>query len=584
MKKRLLGIITAVALLAGMPVNSAYSADEEKNPLREFAKQLGWETDYFTFANFSTLVSNKKTEESYLEYLNTCTNAEIVSDPFDNYYNILKSGRCMGISTLEVLSHNGIIKPSDIQPGSESLTDITLDNNVKDVVAKYHLLQNNTELDLYMKWYLTHYGTEEKVKMLLDTAERSMEEGKYFLMVYDSPGVTSTSERFIHAVAGIGIADGNWTFNDEQYDKCILTYDSNVIKEEFLPQKTIAWGFHENVSVYVNTEKNKLYVPGYDIGTDDGLTFFATDDETLLNYKGSINPSETVNTDLSLLNKIKIEGDGEYSITAKRPDQTSYDVIADSFESYLTKNTKSYYFDGHSVVVENVGGAELDASITDTAHTVNINVDGNVQNIFKDASTIEITGSGENASYSVDIILNEGNYEFSPHYRWKFDGVTDSDISVKQTDKGILLSSGDVINCKVTTYDAIYNEEDSVKDMEGNCHTIEIISPENVMVYFDENDELKYDEVTSRVTSGDVNNDNLVDASDASYVLAEYANLSTGGNGTFTKSQKSAGDVNFDGKIDASDASYILGFYAYLSTGGTETNMREWLRQMIRNN
>lgn len=34
MKKRLLGIITAVALLAGMPVNSAYSADEEKNPLR----------------------------------------------------------------------------------------------------------------------------------------------------------------------------------------------------------------------------------------------------------------------------------------------------------------------------------------------------------------------------------------------------------------------------------------------------------------------------------------------------------------------------------------------------------------------
>lgn len=510
MKKRLLGIITAATLLS-MPVNPVYSADEETSPLKELAKQLGWETDYFTFVNYSTLVSNKKTEKTYLEYLNSCTNAEIVSDPFDNYYGILINGRCMGISVLEILSHNGILKPSDIQPGSEFLTDITLDNEVQDVVAKYHLLQNHTELDLYMKWYLTHYSSEEKVKLLLDTAEKSMEEGKYFLMVYDAPGVTNASQRFIHAVAGIGIADGNWTFNGEQYDKCILTYDSNAIRGEFLPQETIAWGFLEALSIYVNSENGRIYVPGYGLGTDDGLTFFATADETLLNYKGSINSSETINTDLSLLNKIKIEGEGEYSITAKRTDGTSCDVIADSFESNLTKNFNSYYCDGSSVVVKNVGGTDLYASFTDTAHTVNINADGNVQNIFKDASTIEIAGSGENASYSVDVILNEGNYEFSPHYRWIFDGVTDNNISVKQTDKGMLLSSSGGVDCKVTTYDVDYDEENSVKDMESNCCTAEINSSQSIMVYFDEENDLRYYEVSA----GDVNADGDISVADA---------------------------------------------------------------------
>lgn len=176
MKKRLLGILTAAALLAGLPVGSAYAADEETNPLQELAKQLGWETDYFTFLNFSTIFNHNKTDKSYLEYLNSCTNAEIAADPHDYYCGILQSGRCMGISILEILSHNGIIKPSDIQPGSEYLTDITLDDNddVKKILEKYQLLQNHTEFDLYMKWYLTHYSTEEKVKMLIDTAERSM--------------------------------------------------------------------------------------------------------------------------------------------------------------------------------------------------------------------------------------------------------------------------------------------------------------------------------------------------------------------------------------------------------------------------
>ena len=62
-------------------------------------------------------------------------------------------------------------------------------------------------------------------------------------------------------------------------------------------------------------------------------------------------------------------------------------------------------------------------------------------------------------------------------------------------------------------------------------------------------------------------------------VLSEYAELSSGGGGSFTPEQKTAADVNFDGMTDARDASLILSYYAYLSSGGTITDMRVWLTQ-----
>lgn len=77
---------------------------------------------------------------------------------------------------------------------------------------------------------------------------------------------------------------------------------------------------------------------------------------------------------------------------------------------------------------------------------------------------------------------------------------------------------------------------------------------------------------------GDINYDGKIDASDASIVLIEYANLSTGRGGTFTDEQKAVADVNFDNKIDASDSSVILAFYAYLSTGGEITDLKIWFK------
>ena len=65
---------------------------------------------------------------------------------------------------------------------------------------------------------------------------------------------------------------------------------------------------------------------------------------------------------------------------------------------------------------------------------------------------------------------------------------------------------------------------------------------------------------------GDINNDNAVNAVDASKVLSYYAMTSTNKEGGFTDAQKKAADVNGDGYVNSVDASNILACYAYNST------------------
>ncbi|MBE6850258.1 MAG: hypothetical protein E7504_00740 [Ruminococcus sp.] len=70
---------------------------------------------------------------------------------------------------------------------------------------------------------------------------------------------------------------------------------------------------------------------------------------------------------------------------------------------------------------------------------------------------------------------------------------------------------------------------------------------------------------------GDVNGDTMINAVDASIILTEAANLSTGGGSKLTAEQMSCADVNGDKAFNATDAAFILQYAAYAATGGTGT-------------
>ncbi len=76
---------------------------------------------------------------------------------------------------------------------------------------------------------------------------------------------------------------------------------------------------------------------------------------------------------------------------------------------------------------------------------------------------------------------------------------------------------------------------------------------------------------TTTFTLGDVDENNIIDAIGASYILSEYAKKATSQASGFTESQELAADVNGDSVVDAVDASFILSYYAYTAVGGTDS-------------
>ena len=85
--------------------------------------------------------------------------------------------------------------------------------------------------------------------------------------------------------------------------------------------------------------------------------------------------------------------------------------------------------------------------------------------------------------------------------------------------------------------------------------------------------------VESKPSLGDYNGDGAVNAVDASYILAAYADNSTNRTEA-TKDQLALGDINKDGKMNAVDASYVLSYYAYISTN-PKISLEEYLKNNL---
>lgn len=82
---------------------------------------------------------------------------------------------------------------------------------------------------------------------------------------------------------------------------------------------------------------------------------------------------------------------------------------------------------------------------------------------------------------------------------------------------------------------------------------------------------------SGQIPLGNVNNDDKIDASDASLILSEYSAVATGNISVLSEEQRVAADINSDGIVDSNDASIILAYYAYSSTGGFKS-ISQWLK------
>lgn len=575
--KKILSVLTSFTLCTSISPLYSYADDVNITDLNSIASSLGADTDYMSIADYHHNYDDiSALMDKYTDYFWNCSVLEASYYPNGVFSKIIQSGSSIGISALEVLSHNKVIKPSDIQPGANTLNEISYNDDVDRIITSYQFLQGYTEFNNYTNFMKTNLSYDEQINQLIETAENNMKNNRYFFIS------VSDSEKFSHAVCGIGIADGVWEWNGEEYDKCILTLDSNEN----------ATGFNEKSCIYINSETKRCYIPSHEMGTDNNLSFAVVDDDTLLNYKGSINPSKTINTDISDIKHISYDTTSDTKLYAvNNGNKTLFDETSSNEQAERIKFIKA-----DSVHIN------MNDETTEYPHFRYINSDrwiniefqnnGNLMNQKPYNADIDISDNEVHIKCNQDDIddidlqirMNEGTYNYSPFFWWNINLFDFADeINVEVRDNGILLKNNGHIKATITPYCYLLDENGhfkfnssysdistgSVNSQEKNA-VIEtdnnvLISIENqeIMYYIDKNGDDVYNDI---VEKGDVNCDGFINASDASLVLAKYASDSAHSS-EYIGVGNNLGDYNGDGVINASDASDVLAYYADISSG-----------------
>ncbi len=164
---------------------------------------------------------------------------------------------------------------------------------------------------------------------------------------------------------------------------------------------------------------------------------------------------------------------------------------------------------------------------------------------------------------SAVILANCGtiaNYTFSSNP--KLSEIILSD-AVRKVEHRAFMSTADMTEVYYLGSEAAWNSMniDSQNEglTEGNLHLNYVYTP---------------------VALGNLNDDALINASDAAAVLMAAANEGVTGVNDLTARQQAAADINTDGICNAVDAALILHYAAYTGSGGTES-VTDWLNAIV---
>ena len=579
MKKTLTSLFAALTLMSAMPLYNVNAAD---NPdLQALAKSLGAETDHFNFSNFTRSDDFRPLNWDYFDdFYKTCTTYEMKSANL-RYTLSGEVGASLGISIPEILSHNGVIKPSDIVSGVNTLSEIDFCDEADKYITLYQMLQEHLEFEQYYKYKLYSLSLEEQMTDILDMSERNMNAGRYFLIfmnaqIEDSSQITLTS-------VGIGITDGEWEFDGKKYNKCILTLDPNGAAPDSTPESPQPMPFKETTCIYINSETNIIYCPAYAEKGCYDFRIVGIDDDSLLNFKGAINPSD------KLSDEIRDEVSQYYSLRLNKRYGMSYDV-----ETVDANGNKKIFEPGRGPVkgkklIIKSTQEELEEPLpfeaTLPSEIFVIDESGqkgyftSKEALYEiDDNKVKFTSDG-NFDFRTEFDFNEGYYNFSPVYSWTIRGVAKDEVSVEVKDEGILIrSDSELKDVFVNPWEYRTGESGLPIEWQYKLKYLRFNAANDVMISLDENDQLylridpdkdgKFDKL---VQKGDYNSDGIIDGRDASAVLSKYAELSilnknydTGldpNNDGIIDLDKYA-DFNNDNLVDARDASAILTYYA----------------------
>ncbi len=590
-------------LLTLSPFHSR-SAENEKNDLNSLAESLGADTDFLNVVNYSHNSDDMISEEVFQDYLEKCSILEAVYSPKHHFDQTIISGSDMGISLIEILSHNGVISPNEIQKNAKKLSEVTFDEELDKIITTYQVTQSYASFDNYVNYIFSSLNYEKQIEMLITTAEKCMNEERYFL-------INIHGKEFNQNMCGIGIADGKWKWNNKVYDKCILTLDSNVVK------------FSEKNCIYINSDTMESIIPAYEFDMNDEPVYAAFDDDSLLNFRGAINPSYEINEKYKTTNFKSIPSKYSPAYTIKNGVKT---LIESELNEYKKTSVNLSDFDYLRVEMNRFRKRFPTFIYSNANRWIEVYFEDNdfmrnpeYKGAFEINDNFIRIVNDNDAPFDawIDFQMNNDTYDFEPFFMWDFHGQVEDDLTIEVVEKGMLLKSSGRIDMNVTPYRYIPDENGDFQYVQNHYlltgyaqkdkpHTendilITIDEERKIAFYADKNNDGAFDDKLSRhemsnenvcriisdndvlvtvnddykiqcyiddncdgifdtpVVKGDANYDGSVNSADAISVLLQYGRIST--SEFYVYSDLLAMDFNNDGNVNSADAFEIFSYY-----------------------
>ena len=550
----------------------------EPSELEQAATANGMYKDTFSFTNHSCNLSEDDFNQKVFEPIwNSMTNIERLAylNKSSVYRNVCQGSQSFGMAALSILVHNGELSPSDIQAGAETLHDITLTNDVEQLITYYDMLLEYQAVSNVVMYAPTLLTQDERVDNLLNCAERCKEKGTYFMVAIRAGGT--------HMIVGMDKVSGSWTFDGVNYDTCIVAYDSN-----FYNKATKESLFNDNACIYVNSKTKQFCIPAYGFTSEKGESvLYASDDDSVLTYRAPLNGTTEINTDASnIVNLHSYRGitPEDVSVTATDADGSTHDFLS---ECKLRSSDSNYYGTGSAFHLEKTKRSNgFDFYLKGKGYRVEVSQypQGGSMSSPYDKRTYDVGTkckvdiTGDSISYTntdtaslplkFSMAYDEGNYNFSPLNAAKvtFDVAPNQTITITKKDTGFALTTNMET---VVTINPEYND-DAINAFEGSEHDfvqyvtayyLRFVMESNAMVNY--NMEKKCSEL-----SFDFNNDGVYDESpiagdadcngvpyeinDIYWTMRQIAESGAYGAGS-TYFPTAAGDIDGNGKVDTND-------------------------------
>ena len=374
-------------------------------------------------------------------------------------------GSCYGMATVAILTKMGVIHPSEIQSGKETLYTIKKTNNdeVESFINFYHLQQYFTAHQDDRVAFRTR-SNAERLETLWEYATATSSGGaptllEFYFYPLDNNGnrkVDKDGDPIVsgHAVVAYKAEEGSWKWDGVTYNRKIAIYDPNY------PDGSR----DDKEHLYFIAGTDTWTIPAYCVSADAWIGLALNDVPSLdiVNHYTATANAEYYLTALNNTQLLANNGNGEINLNGGEADGNVVPLVNVGTLSDGESNSPiTYVFPYSNSDYCTIAPADRDSAsgfIMTTPNGTIVSDTTNVDTItYTDVGGVSI--SGEEAVYEISVIFEDPGYMGWTQLTVAGENVSELELSYQ--DDGIMITGDNLMNVRITGTDG-YSEYSTI--------------------------------------------------------------------------------------------------------------------------